>query len=383
MTYGQLRLVIQKENVGADLDLLDSYVQNRYTEILDQLPWKRQEAESVLQSPPSYAVGTVSASQGSNMITGTGTNWTTAMNGLMIRIANTSEFYQFTFVTPTSATIDRGYEGATASISTATLGSGGTGFVVGNQLWIPGGNGLASIVVLTTGAGGAILTFGFVNNGNNYAIASGVALTGGSGTGATLNITAVGASSLLPYRIDQAIFLLPPDCRILRSVKPLHDRGEPLEPITPHDLDILDPQRRLYGTPRYYCQTWDSFSSPPQMQVELSPIPSSPDSAGATLSFVADYVFEAAAIDPRATGTSLLPWVRPAALQAAVRADFLRLAKDWPGAEAMDERAKELVQAMLKINAAQRGPQQIRTAAQYQRVNANRRHNKWHRGYTG
>lgn len=305
MTYGQLRLLIQKENVGADLELVDSYIQNRYTEILDQLPWKRQEADSVIQSPASYQTGTVAITQGSTALVGTGTTWTAAMTGLMIRIANTEEYYQFTYVSATTATIDRGWEQPTGT--------------------------------------------------------------------------------LLAYRIDQAVYLLPSDCRILRGVTPLHDRTHGLRRVTPVELMKIAPQRRSYGAPEVYCQTWDSFSDPPQMQVELYPVPDAPNSAGVTPSFVCDIAFDASQFSAATniTSASLLPWVRPAALQAAVRADFLRLAKDWTGATAMDTRAKELVQAMLKINAAQRGPQQIRTAEQFRRQDPNRRHGRWHRGYTG
>lgn len=304
-TYGSLRLLIQKENPGVDLELIDSYIQTRYTEILDQLPWKRQEADSVIQSPASYQTGTLTATQGSTSITGVGTTWTSAMTGLMIRIANTEEYYQFTYVSATSGTLDRGWEQPTGS--------------------------------------------------------------------------------LLAYRIDQAVFLLPADCRILRGVTPLHDRVHGLRRVTPAELAQMAPQRRTYGAPAVYCQTWDSFSDPPQMQVELYPVPSAPNSAGVTPSFVVDYSFDAAQFSASAviTSASLLPWVRPGALQAAVRADCLRLAKDWNGAAAMDTRAKELVQAMLKINAAQRGPQQIRTAAHLKRQDPNRRHRRWHEGYTG
>lgn len=305
MNYGALRLLIQKENVGADLELVDSYIQNRYTEILDQLPWKRQEADSVIQAPDSYQTGTVALTRGSNVVTGTGTTWTAAMTGLMFRGANTEEYYQFTYVGATSGTIDRGWEQP-------------------------------------------------------------------SGT-------------LLAYRIDQAVYLLPADCRILRGITPLHDRTHGLKRVTPVELQSLAPQRRSYGAPEVYCQTWDSFSDPPQMQVEFYPVPDAPNSVGVTPSFVADYTFDAAQFSAATTITSasLLPWVRPAALQAAVRADFLRIAKDWVGAKAMDARALELVQTMLKINAAQRGPQQIRTAQQFKRQDPNRRHGRWHRGYTG
>lgn len=289
MTYGQLRLAVQKENLGTDLELLDSYIQDAYTEILDLVPWKRQEAESTFQAPPSYAVGTITATQGSAAITGVGTTWTTAMTGLMIRVDNQSEYYQFTYVSATSGTLDRPFEQPSAS-------------------------GLA-------------------------------------------------------YRIDQSVFLLSSDCRILRGIKPLHNFGRPLERMTPSELDAFAPQRLRYGTPTIYAPTWDSFSDPPQMQVELYPIPDSPDSAGATLSWVADYVFDAADIDATQTGASLLPWVRPAALKAAVKAKVLALGKDYTGAAYWNDKAAELVQVMLRNNAMQRGPQEIRMAPEYRRRN--------------
>ena len=294
MTYGMLRLQIQKESIGVDLELLDGYIQDRYTEILDSLSWKRQEAESVIQVPDSYAVGTITATLGSNAITGAGTTWTADMNGRMIRVDNQSEYYQFTYVSPTTATLDRNFEHATASA--------------------------------------------------------------------------------LAYRIDQAVFLLPSDCRVLRSVKPFHDRVRPLDRISPGELDRLAGSRTTYGTPRYFAQTWDNFCDPPQMQVELYPVPNSPDSASASLSFVADYVFDAAVIDPTATSASLLPWVRPAVIKAGVRADVLMLAKDYNGAEVYDARFKELLGTMARINAQQRGPQEIRMAPEYRRRGSTHRH---------
>lgn len=291
MTYGKLRLAIQKENVGADLELLDGYIQGRYTEILDGLAWKRQEAETVIQAPASYATGTVTATQGSTNITGVGTTWTDDMTGLMIRVDSQEEYYQFTFVDATHATIDRGYEQ-------------------------PDGAGLT-------------------------------------------------------YRVDQAVFLLSADCRILRNVKPLHFGGRPLKRMTPGELDAYAPQRTTYGTPEIYAPTWDSFSDPPQMQVELYPIPDVPDSNGALLSWVADYIFEQPDITPGSTASSLLPWVRPAALKAGVKADVLRLAENYTGAAEYEKRFEELVVIMAKNNAYQRGAQEIRVDPAYGRRDRN------------
>lgn len=287
MTYGQLRLLIQKENAGADLDLVDGYIQDRYTEILDFLPWKRQEADSVIQSPASYATGSITATQGSNAITGAATVWTAAMTGRMIRLDNQSEYYQFTYLSATTGTLDRGYEQASAAA--------------------------------------------------------------------------------LTYRIDQAVFLLPSDCRVLRAVKPFHNRSAKLQRMTPAELDDYAPRRGSYGTPTIYVPTWDSFSDPPQMQVELYPIPDSPDTSSALLSWAVDYWFEAAALDPSLTSTSLLPWVRPAALKAGVRANFRALAEDYQGAAYYEGQMRDYVAIMAKTNAQERGVGQIQMAPQYRR----------------
>ena len=95
MIYGQIRLRLWQLVPGVAIELVDGWLQDRYTQMLDALPWKRLEGEVVLQSPPSYQVGTVSVTQGSNAITGVGTDWTPFMTGLMIRIASNPEFYTY------------------------------------------------------------------------------------------------------------------------------------------------------------------------------------------------------------------------------------------------------------------------------------------------
>lgn len=287
MTYGALRLQIIQENPGAVLEKLDGWIQDRYTEILDRIDWKRTEAESVIQTPASYATGTIAATKGSAAIVGTGTTWTAAMNGLMIRLDDQSEYYQFTFVSATTATLDRAWEHPTTTVST--------------------------------------------------------------------------------YRIDQAVYLLPDDCRILNSVRSLHDWEPPLERVTPGELDRRAGQRRTYGSPTMYAPTYDNFSDPPVMQVELYPIPESPNSTSETLSFVCGYSFDSSTIAPTATSNSLLPWVRPAALKAGVKSSCLRDLKDWVGAKEMQAEMDRLVAVMARVNAAQVGPEQIRTAPEYGR----------------
>ncbi|HLW77181.1 MAG TPA: hypothetical protein VKS01_09345, partial [Bryobacteraceae bacterium] len=260
----------------------------------------------------SYAVGTVNATQGSGAITGVGTSWTTAMNGLTLRINNSPEYYAFTFAGATSATIDRPFEPPSVS-----------------------------------------------------------------GVG---------------YRIDQNTFLLPASCRILRGVRALHAPRR-LTPITPAELNALDPNRMVYGEPIRWCQTWDSATDPPIMQVELWPIPSSPSSTGNTLSFAADYVFDASDLTPGNTSSDFLPWVRPQALVEGVQASIDRWrASSNPSvaaaylstASAHETEFLKLLKEMQQINAMQRGPQAIKLAPELRRqVPGYYRRGPWHRGGNG
>lgn len=304
MTYGALRLRLSKLCPGTDIEVVDGWIQDRYTEILDSLPWKRQETETIFQVPASYATGTLAATQSSNAITGTGTTWTSAMNGRRIRVNNTSEYYTFTYVSGTTATLDRVFESPTAT-------------------------GLA-------------------------------------------------------YRIDQAIFLLPATARIVRQVHPLHNRNQPLELVTPGEMNRITASRNWYGTPKYAAPTWDSATDPPQLQLELFPAPSVPDSSSSLLSFGVDQIYDQADIDPTSTSTSMLPFVRPACLIAGVQADFAALKGDQMGIITYEARFKKLVGDMAMINALQRGPQKIRLAPELIRQAPPRyRKGPWHRGFTG
>ena len=102
-TYGEIRFRLSKlaRAQGVDLDLLDGWIQDRYLEILDALPWQRLEKQATLQTTAEYDTGTCDVTNGSTSITGTGTTWTTGMTGRLMRINNEETFYLFTgFTTP-------------------------------------------------------------------------------------------------------------------------------------------------------------------------------------------------------------------------------------------------------------------------------------------
>jgi len=65
-----------------------------------------------------YNTGTVAVTKGSATITGSSTVWTAQMNGLPFRVIGNSAEYIFTYISATSGTLDRIYEGTTASADT-------------------------------------------------------------------------------------------------------------------------------------------------------------------------------------------------------------------------------------------------------------------------
>lgn len=264
-TYGQLRMEIAQLAPGKSLDVIDGFLRDRYTEILDRLNWSRLQAQGVITSPVSYSAGTIAVTNGSNAITGTGTAWTAGMTSRIIRINGESDYYGFTYVSGTTATLDRVYTGDTAS-------------------------GLA-------------------------------------------------------YRVDQNLYTLPVDARILDSVRcstlPL-----PLEEMDAATANATWPSRNVYGTPKYFVRYMDSATDPAVMQIELLPIPE------AVLTFPIWYTYDAA--PPASSTTNLLFWVRNGALKAGVLADLGVDREYWA------VRFEELVQRM-QVNEYRRvGPQRLR-----------------------
>ena len=111
MTYGQIKFQMKKMFPGVDLDLIELWINQRYDEILGELPWTRLNVESVLVTAAPFSDGTVAVAQGSNSLTLTGSAWSSRMSGRAFRIAGQSEYYQFTYADDTTATLDRPYEG--------------------------------------------------------------------------------------------------------------------------------------------------------------------------------------------------------------------------------------------------------------------------------
>jgi hypothetical protein len=115
MTFGQLKFRLTQMFPGVSLDLIEGWANDRYAEILGELPWSRLNVESRLVTTAPYAVGTAAVTGGSAAIVLSGGTWTAAMTGRAFRVTGRSEFYAFTRVSDTTGTLDRPYEGITAA----------------------------------------------------------------------------------------------------------------------------------------------------------------------------------------------------------------------------------------------------------------------------
>jgi hypothetical protein len=114
-TFGEIRHQCQIRWPGVGLDLLDSWINERYRRILRRGDWKRSRIEAVLQTVAPYSTGTVAITTATTNLTLTSGTWTSGMTGRKIRIAARNEYYTFTYASASTGTIDRNYEGDTAT----------------------------------------------------------------------------------------------------------------------------------------------------------------------------------------------------------------------------------------------------------------------------
>lgn len=122
-TFGELRSDFLKLPIGAgtDLELLTRLINNRIDGICRQTDYTRLDQQSTLLTVAQYTTGTVSITAGATAGTGSGTTFTPAMTGRRFRIANLRPWYTFTYVSATSFTIDRAYEGTDDAVDVAFI----------------------------------------------------------------------------------------------------------------------------------------------------------------------------------------------------------------------------------------------------------------------
>jgi hypothetical protein len=87
-------------------------------------------------------------------------------------------------------------------ILTGALSNGGVGYVTGNNIPTTGGTGTGATVNITASVGGVVGTGNLSAAGTGYTTSSVVATTGGSGTGLTLDITATPIGAVTSLTVD-------------------------------------------------------------------------------------------------------------------------------------------------------------------------------------
>lgn len=115
MTLGSLKFRLTKIFPGLDADVLEGLIDDCYQEIIGKLAWSRQNVQTILQTVAPYSTGTVALTNGSTAVTLTSGTWTSGMTGRAFRVVGGSEFYELTYGSATTGTLDRAYEGATAT----------------------------------------------------------------------------------------------------------------------------------------------------------------------------------------------------------------------------------------------------------------------------
>lgn len=98
-------------------DYAKGLINDAYTRALPGIgDWNPITKDAWVQASASYNTGTVACAAGSTALTGNGTAWTAAMtygNGWRIKFAGLNNIYEFTYASPTTATINPALEGFT------------------------------------------------------------------------------------------------------------------------------------------------------------------------------------------------------------------------------------------------------------------------------
>jgi hypothetical protein len=284
MTLGTLKLRLLKQFPGLDLDVLDGFIADRHSEILQELLWSRRDAAGIIMTVAPYATGTVAVVQGSAAVALTGGTWVAGMTGRQFRVDGQAEAYTFTRTGAATGTLDRPYEGDSAAAGT--------------------------------------------------------------------------------YNIFRSVYTLPADCRVVEddafSTYALTRLSRPA-------LNAAAPGRPAYGTPQIWASYLDDASTPPNMQVELYPIP---DAA-----IGIPFVYTAEASVPGSSSTAFAAWMEPStALVEGVTGKILRTPqfKDLAGAQLAMVESKNAL-ATMRNNEAQRLPHTQMELSSYYTAHRRRR----------
>ena len=115
-TWGQIRFLLQKfAGAGISLDTIDHSMRARYELILSTMEWEGIVQDGILQTQAAYSAGSITATQGSTLVTGVGTAWTGAMSGWQL-FTGPGPVYTVTITSPNTLILDRPFEALGAGV---------------------------------------------------------------------------------------------------------------------------------------------------------------------------------------------------------------------------------------------------------------------------
>ena len=113
-TWGQLRLLLQTQFPGVDLDTIDGSLNSRYEQVLEAAEWTGVKGKATLVTTAAYqsTTDTVTLTVGSQVVTGLGTVWDGTQAGKRFYRPGDNVIYNVQGVTDTThLMLERPYEG--------------------------------------------------------------------------------------------------------------------------------------------------------------------------------------------------------------------------------------------------------------------------------
>jgi hypothetical protein len=92
LNFRQMIGEVQMWNPDIDPFLIGRIINNNYRKIIERRNWYGLMVRGQVSTPQMYNTGTASVTNGSNIVTGVGTNWTPALQGQQFRIGFTNPF---------------------------------------------------------------------------------------------------------------------------------------------------------------------------------------------------------------------------------------------------------------------------------------------------
>jgi hypothetical protein len=173
-----------------------------------------------------------------------------------------------------------------------------------------------------------------------------------------LPLSRLTVNTTLTTVIGQSVYPLPANCGILLDDALTNGYGT-MQRFAHGQLNDGDPTRSQTGQPFSWASVMDDASTPPNMQIEVYPVPDAV--------YLLPLTYTAEAVPFGATSQLLQVWVQPSALIEGVTARIKAHLKDYKGVETHTALAAAALKNMRSSNAQGMGPAQMKLDPYYTR----------------